>query len=804
VKKWVITIAAAVLLLALVVTLRWWLPPLVDFAVHNKEKADALKTLLELIALPVGWIATVMTFIVGLWLKKKDDAARAGSVVTVDQSHAQAAGDVFGTAGDVRKAETIFEGPVYFGATGPAVLPQAIPFSPLHQLRPPPRDFVGRQEEIEELVTSMAVCGATVSLLQGQGGVGKTALALKVADRLKLNFPDAQISMDLLGVSNKPLTPSEAMAYVIRSFQPERKLPENEQELAGTYQSVLHGKRVLLLMDNASDAAQVKLLIPPVGCVLLVTSRLHFVLDDVQVKNLETLPPDKAEELLLKIAPRIGGEAQGIARLCGYLPQALRLAATALAERVNMVPLDYWQRLADEQNRPKLLAAGNESVEASISLSYGLLDAEAQKRWRMLGVFPESFDGAAAAAVWGAEKNSAEDTLGMLTQYSMLEWDAKRSRYRLHDLMRDFARQKLAAEERYEASLRHAQHYLEVLRNANVLYLKGGDSLMSGLVLFDLERGNIEAGQLWARDRAVASPEAAHLCSSFPFDGWYCLDLRQTPRARVRWLEPALAAARLLKDRKAEGWHLGGLGNAYKSLDEYRRAIEYYEQQLLVVREIGDRQGEGSALGGLGTVYYLLGEYRRAIEHCDQWLKIAREVDDRRGEGAAQGGLGNAYYSLGEYHRATEYYDQWLKIAGEIGDRKGEGSAQGGLGNTYLGLGEYRRAIEYYEQSLPIAREIGDRRGEGNALGSLGGAYYRLGEYRSAFEYYDQWLKIAVEIGDRFGESLALFNMSVTIDQLGDRNEAIKLAEASLKIKEKIEDPFAPNVRKKLEEWRSS
>jgi hypothetical protein len=124
-------------------------------------------------------------------------------------------------------------------------------------------------------------------------------------------------------------------------FSPTLKLPEKEQELGGIYQSVLHGKRALLLMDNAKDAAQVKPLMPPAGCVLLVTSRFHFVLPGLQAKNIETLPPAQAVELLLKIAPRIGGEAQAIAKLCGYLPQALRLAATALAERANMAPSDY-------------------------------------------------------------------------------------------------------------------------------------------------------------------------------------------------------------------------------------------------------------------------------------------------------------------------------------------------------------------------------------------------------------------------------------------------------------------------------
>jgi tetratricopeptide (TPR) repeat protein len=708
VKKWVITIAAAVLLLVAVLTFRWWLPPLVDLAVHKKEKAESLKTLLELIALPVGWIATVVTFIIGLWQKKKEDATKAGTIVTVDQSHAQAEGDVIGTAGNVRKADTIFEGPVYFGGGGPAVPAQAIPSSPLHQLPPPPADFIGREEETKELLAAVAVGGATISGLQGQGGVGKTALALKLAEKLSPNFPDAQIYVDLLGVSTKPLTPGEAMAYVIRAFQPECKLPGNEQELGGMYRGVLHGKRALLLMDNARDAVQVRPLIPPAGCVLLVTSRFHFVLPGLYAKDLNTLPLDKAEELLLKIAPRIDGEAPAIAKLCGYLPQALRLAATALTERVNLAPADYRQRLADERNRPKLLAAGNESVEASISLSYGLLDGETQKRWRMLGVFPETFDGPAAAAVWSAEKNSVDDTLGVLTQYSMLEWNEKARRYRLHDLMRDFARQKFADEERYEASLRHARHYLEVLGIARGLYTKGGDSLMSGLALFDLERGNVESGQAWAKENAADDSTAAGICSSYPGAGAYFLSLRQHPREWIGWLEAGLAAARRLGDRLAEDVHLGNLGTAYRLLGEYRRGIECHEQALLIDREIGDKRGEGQDLGNLGNAYDSLGEYRRAIEYHEQCLRIAREIGDRQGEGNALGSLGNAYRNLGEQRRAVEHYEQHLQIAREIGDRQGECTVLWNMSLALGSLGDHKEAIKLAEASLKIHEEIED------------------------------------------------------------------------------------------------
>ena len=718
-KKWVITIAVAALLLVLAITVRWWVPALVGLAVHDKEKIEAVNTLLELGAKLVTWPASAVIFIFGLWQKKKDDAAKRGTAVAGEDIHTGrdavvAGGNVqTGGASVGGQGPTSISGPVAGrDAIGSQTIiylqAAAVSFNPLHQLPPPPGDFIGREEEIKELLTAVAIGGVTISGLQGQGGVGKTALALKLAERLAPNFPDAQISMDLLGVSNKPLTPGDAMAYVVRAFQPEAKLPENERELAGIYQSVLHGKRALLLMDNARDAAQVRPLIPPACCVLLVTSRFHFVLPGLHAKDLNTLPPDKAEELLLRIASRIDREASAIAKLCGYLPQALRLAATALAERVNMAPSDYRQRLADEQNRPKLLAAGNESVEASISLSYGLLDAETQKRWRMLGVFPEAFDGAAAAAVWGAEKNSVEDTLGLLTQYSMLDWNEKTRRYRLHDLMRDFARQKLAVEERYEASLRHARHYLDVLRHCDDLYLKGGDSLMSGLALFDLERGDVEAGLTWAAENAAGDSAAAGICNDYPDAGVYCFGLRQHPLEWIRWLEAGLAAARRLGDRAGESAHLGNLGVAYRNLGEHRRAITYYEQHLGIAREIGDRRGEGNALGNLGIAYKDLGEYRRAITYCEQHLGIAREIGDRRGEGNALGNLGVAYNNLGEHRRAIEHYGQVLQIARAIGDRQREGYTFWNMSLTIDALGDRKEAIKLAEASLKIKEEIED------------------------------------------------------------------------------------------------
>lgn len=172
----------------------------------------------------------------------------------------------------------------------------------LHQLPPPPADFTGRGAELAELRAAIEQGGATISGVQGQGGVGKTALALVLAQQLTPNYPDAQIYIDLRGVSQKPLTALEAMAYVVRAFQPEAKLPERESELKPIYLSVLNGKRALLVMDNARDAAQVAPLVPPAGSALLVTSRFHFVVPGLHAKNLDTLPSADARDLLLAIA----------------------------------------------------------------------------------------------------------------------------------------------------------------------------------------------------------------------------------------------------------------------------------------------------------------------------------------------------------------------------------------------------------------------------------------------------------------------------------------------------------------------
>ncbi|NER79081.1 MAG: tetratricopeptide repeat protein [Leptolyngbya sp. SIO1D8] len=249
--------------------------------------------------------------------------------------------------------------------------------------------------------------------------------------------------------------------------------------------------------------------------------------------------------------------------------------------------------------------------------------------------------------------------------------------------------------------------------------------------------------------------------------------LGEYPRA-IEFHQQYYEIAQAIGDRLGEANSLGNLGNAYFSLGEYPRAIEFHQQYYEIAQAIGDRLGEANSLGNLGNAYFSLGEYPRAIEFHQQSLEIKRAIGDRRGEANSLGNLGIAYNSLGDYPRAIEFHQQSLKIQRAIGDRRGEANSLSSLGNTYDSLGDYPRAIEFHQQSLKIQRAIGDRRGEAYSLGNLGNAYDSLGDYPRAIEFHQQHYERSRAIGDRLGEANSLGNLGNAYDSLGDYPRAIK------------------------------
>lgn len=357
---------------------------------------------------------------------------------------------------------------------------------------------------------------------------------------------------------------------------------------------------------------------------------------------------------------------------------------------------------------------------------------EVQKEWRALAVFPDTFDIAAAAAVWMCDADAAQDVLSDLVKGSLLDWITETARYRLHDLARVYADSCLSDSERAAAQERHASHYETVLKAANELFLVDRTSVLRGLTLFDNEWVNIQTGQAWAEAKKTESAEAMRLCVGYGLGGAHVLDLRLNPSTRVKWLEAGLTATRQLKLRDAEGVALSNLGITYLQGGDIRKAIGYFEQRLAIAREVGNRIGEATALLNLGSASNELGGPRKAIEHDEQALLVYREIGERLGEGNSLGNLGLAYAKLGKTRKAIEYYEEALLIEREIGDRRGEGTALGNLGRAYDDLGETRKATGFYEQALLLAREIGARTTEGGFLWNLSLALYRLGEHAKA------------------------------------------------------------------------
>jgi len=684
-----------------------------------------------------------------------------------------------------------------------------------YQLPDPPADFVGRAAELDELCAAVQTQGALICGLTGLGGVGKTALGLVLAHQLKPHYPDGQLYIHLRGASDNPVTPAAALEQLIRAFEPVARLPEDVEQLTAIYRSLLAGKRILVFLDDARDAAQVRVLLPPRPALAIITSRKRFDLAGYHTRDVSALPLADAVELICAVWGQTA-DVTALAQRCGCLPMALRAAGALLKRRPDLTPPDVDKLLTDAARRLALEDPERETtVAAAFQASYDQLTTELQARWRGLGVFPADFDAPAVAAVWEMDTRPPVVVNG-LNFSALAAWaglkiptDAQPTadpgealaelhaaglvdavtggRWRLHDLARDFTRALYEPADLDVLAYRHAAYYQKVLYACRNLYMKGNENILAGLAQFDRERANVEAGQAWAAAHA-SDPAAARLCNAYPDAGAYVIDLRLHPRAQIAWLEAALTANQAVGDREGEGVHLGNLGLAWADLGEPHRAIEYHEQALMIDREIGDRRGEGNDLGNLGIAYKDLGEPRRAIEYHEQALVVMREIGDKRAEGSILGNLGTAYRNLGEPRRAIDYYEQQLTIAREIGDRRGEGNALGSLGLAWTDLGEPRRAIDYYEQRLVIAREIGDRRGEGNALGNLGIAYLTLGEPHRAIDYYEQRLVIAREIGDRRGEGAALGNLGIAYKDLGEPRRAIEYHEQALVIDREIGD----------------
>lgn len=458
-------------------------------------------------------------------------------------------------------------------------------------------DFIGRTTEVERLVQALsqpqprgmlAVIGGPAS----NEGIGKTELAYVVAQRLQPVFPDGHLLLALRSSNHTPLSAEQALQSVIRAFIPLYRPPDNPALLQKHYFSLLQGKRLLLVADDAHSAEQLRLLQPPAGCALLVTSAQPLALPGVEMICLEPLSQPAAEQLVVTLAPRLGRVAPHVAQLCGGVPLALRICTSLLANESQADSAGYLEILTDERKylaRPGSRSTLMPEVEAALNLSYEALHPAAQAALCQMSIFPASFDKAAAAAVLSLDEYAEGDhlpfdaLLALLCSRSLLEWNPLTKRYNLHSAIRTFARARLEGEPAIRR--RYAQHYLQVVRQAgNMCRQNDKPQLQAGLVLFEQERSHIDAAWNWLR-RQQPSRATDALVLGYAIETAALAHWHYGQHERIPQLEDARKAARRMGNQRAEAMLLGALSTIYKDIGSNERADSYEKQRQRVLQK---------------------------------------------------------------------------------------------------------------------------------------------------------------------------------------------------------------------------
>jgi DNA-binding SARP family transcriptional activator/tetratricopeptide (TPR) repeat protein len=663
--------------------------------------------------------------------------------------------------------------------SGPAPEPAGPP-SPF-QLPHDVADFTGRYGELAQLRNMVGGAGATVliSALDGAAGVGKTALAVHIGHQVAGHFPDGQLFLDLRGFHPHlpPMPASEALGQLLWSLGvDQRAVPSDLDKRVALYRSLVARKRLLLVLDNAATAEQVRPLLPGrPTCVVIVTSRDRLgglvARDGARRLTLDVLRQDEARTLLVRTigAERVAAEPEAaaeLARLCGYLPLALRIAADRVAVRPRLLLRDLVDRLGVEYDRLNVLATdGDETtaVRAVFSWSYQALSPGVARLFRLLGLHTgPDISVHAAAALADLAPAAVHGHLDALTSVHLLE-DSGRGRYRLHDLLRVYAAEHAAREpeaDRVAAIRRVLAWYVHTAAAADRvlapqrrrLPLDDGDVTHppidfatpdQAFAWCEAERANLVAATARAAHAGLDS-----LAWKLPVILWAFFSLRKHWADWISTHEIGLAAARRIGDRYGERHVLNTLGSAYLDLGQFTEAIARYERSLAISRQIGDRYGEATTLNNLGQTYLALHRYGAAFDCIRQALGVSRDIGDRYGEGFALHTLGRTYRDLGRYDEAIACLQRAIVVSRAIGDQWDEACALHYLGDTCLDLHRVDEAMDRLRQALAIRTAIGDRRGEAVTLQSLGAVLREAGERRQAIESLERAVAIFDDVGD--------------------------------------------------------
>jgi tetratricopeptide (TPR) repeat protein/transcriptional regulator with XRE-family HTH domain len=690
-----------------------------------------------------------------------------------------------------------------------------------HQLPAAVAGFIGRAVELEALSRILADTWdgspgtVVISAIGGTAGVGKTALALRWAHQIAARFGDGQLYVNLRGYDQgEPVVAGDALAGLLRALGvPGQEIPDETAERSRLYRSMLAGRRVLVLLDNARDGEQVRPLLPgDSGCVAVVTSRDQLAglvaADGARRIDLDVLPLADAVALLRSL---VGGRADedpdatvALAGLCSRLPLALRIAAELAAARPAVPLADLVGELEADRLASLDAADDRADVRAVFSWSYRQLPDDAARAFALIGLHPGAdLDVHAAAALVGTTAVQARRVLGRLHRASLVQATGS-GRYGMHDLLRAYARERAVAAEREgardaagrcdQALTRLFDYYLAAAAAAMDIVFPAEAHLrprvppsatgVAGIpgeagarAWLDAERANLAAvvvhcaGQGWHRPAVGLAATLRR----------YLIDGSHLPEAHAIYSH-LLHAARRSGDPAAEASALHGLGSIRMKRGDFRDAAEHYQAALQRYRQLGDREGEAQVLRNLGTTEFQLRNHRSAIDYYRQAIAACQHAGDSFGMAGAMCGLSNAESELGCYDQAAEHLQSALQVFRHAKDQRREAQALEGIGQLNFLRGQLTQAADFFGQALALYRLLDNPAGVAMGLSNLGDVSVRRGKYAQAIGYLREALAVSRQAGDRYGETLTLITLAEALNGAGQPAAARAELAAALRL----------------------
>ena len=675
------------------------------------------------------------------------------------------------------QAEVVHGGVHFHAAGGESGVPRQLPAAARH--------FVNRAVEQDVLTTLLNGGDGAVllSTIDGTAGVGKSTLAVHWSRQRREDFPDGELYVNLRGFDpvTEPVQPAEALGtFLVALGIPPERVPTGLDARAAQFRSAVHGKRILVLLDNARSTEQVRPLLPASeSALVLVTSRERLdelvTLDGAKRVALDVLTDAEGRDLLTRYlgADRVAAEPAAVDELlecCAGLPLALGIVAVRVARHPDL-PLDELvEELRDERERLDALEAGGiTGVRAVFSWSYHSLPDAAARAFRLLGLptGPDiSLD--AAAALTGHDRREARELLGELTRANLLGQSGKLgqsgSRYAFHDLLRAYAAECAATDESQDdrefALRRLLDHYLQTSAAAEQQLIPHADRLepprppatTKGLSFTDEDT----ALRWWEDERtnllAATSQAFAGNCPvhawQIPLSMMYLFHLRGYTENWLASYEIALKAADWLSEREGRAELLLNLVTAYHDIKDFDRAARQAEEALAHCRESGDLAGNCRALYSLGVSLFDAGRAKTAMPDLERALELAHELGKVDIEAGVQAVLARRCAGLQQYDESFAHFDEALRLNRQIDDRFAEGHVLNAMADTYFAMGQLDDAVEGYREAADHRGEVGHRQGRARSLRSLASALHANGDVEAERQALQQALAAFEELRD--------------------------------------------------------